>query len=212
MSKYNCRKRTSRCLSFADSTTEKWKWESRSHFCRAFGFGHSMEHPYLPALVMIISVPISWNLFQRSAHCNSTWISSMVDMAAGTGPAAPDARSAWVPKEQEVRSVSTSESDPVLCSESEKGTIKTEVRSCPVAPIPDFKRRGSGRHGGFGGGVSKRRLESGKLQSTELGEFYYLFYGLFLWFMTSFQVSCSNVTSGILVSFSHSWRKLVCNR
>lgn len=157
MSKYKCRKRTSRCLSFADSATDKWKWESRGHFCRAFGFGHSMEHPYLPALVMIISVPISWNLFQRSAHCNSTWISSMVDMAAGTGPAAPDARSAWVPKEQEVRSVSTSESDPVLCSESEKGTIKTEVRSCPVAPIPDFKRRGSGRHGGVWGRSEQKK-------------------------------------------------------
>lgn len=138
---------------------------------------------------MIISVPISWNLFQRSAHCSSTWISSMVDMVAGTGPAAPDARSAWAPKEQEVRSVSTSESDPVLCSESEKGTIETEVRSCPIAPIPDFKRRGSGRHDGLGGGASKRRLEAGKPQSTVLMEFYYLFYGSFLWFMTFFQVS-----------------------
>lgn len=117
---------------------------NRAHLCSAFEFGRSTEHPYLPALVMIISVPISWNLFQRSAHCNSTWISSMVDMAAGTGPVAPDARSVWVLKEQEVRSVSTSESDPVLCSESATWTIKAKVRNYPVALMPGCKKKGGG--------------------------------------------------------------------
>lgn len=132
-------------------TTGKWRWEELSRFCSVSEFGHSTEHPYLPALVMIISVPISWNLFQRSAHCNSTWISSMEDMAAGTGPAAPDARSVWVLKEQEVRSVSTSESDPVLCSESAKWIIKTKVRNCPLIPIPGHKRRGLGDMEGLEG-------------------------------------------------------------
>lgn len=165
---------------------------NRAHLCSAFEFGCSTEHPYLPALVMIISVPISWNLFQRSAHCNSTWISSMVDMAAGTGPVAPDARSVWVLKEQEVRSVSTSESDPVLCSESATWTIKAKVRNYPVALMPGCKKKGGGvgRHGGLGRGVNKRRLEAGKLQSPALMEFYYLFYGLFLWFTTFLRVSC----------------------
>lgn len=49
--------------------------------------------PYLPALVMIISVPISWNLFQRSAHCSSTWISSMDEVGGSCERDPPDGRS-----------------------------------------------------------------------------------------------------------------------
>lgn len=71
---------------------------------------------YLPALVIIISVPISWKRFHRSAHCSSTWISSME--AGGEGSQGPGARSSGDPNEQEVLSARPSPSEPGLASES----------------------------------------------------------------------------------------------
>lgn len=41
--------------------------------------------PYRPALVMIISVPISWNRFHRSEPCRSTRVSDAAHTAAGCG-------------------------------------------------------------------------------------------------------------------------------
>lgn len=64
---------------------------------------------YLPALVMIISVPMSWKRFHRSAHCSSTWISSIE--AAGF-------RSTGLPSEQDDLSAITSPSEPGLASQS----------------------------------------------------------------------------------------------
>lgn len=78
--------------------------------------------PYLPALVMIISVPMSWKRFHRSAHCSSTWISSME--AGGDGSQGPGARSADEPKEHDVLSARPSPSEPGLASESEGGIRK----------------------------------------------------------------------------------------
>lgn len=74
---------------------------------------------YLPALVMIISVPMSWKRFQRSAHCSSIWISSMDAEGEGSQPAG--AKSAGEPKEQDVRSARPSPSEPGLASESAEG-------------------------------------------------------------------------------------------
>lgn len=71
---------------------------------------------YLPALVMIISVPMSWKRFQRSAHCSSTWISSME--AGADGSQAAGASSPGEPKEHDVLSASPSPSEPGLASES----------------------------------------------------------------------------------------------
>ena len=76
-----------------------------------------MRWTYLPALVMIISVPMSWKRFHRSAHCSSTWISSME--AGGDGSQGPGARSAGEPKEHDVLSARPSPSEPGLASESE---------------------------------------------------------------------------------------------
>lgn len=72
---------------------------------------------YLPALVIIISVPMSWKRFHRSAHCSSTWISSME--AGGDGSQGPEVRSSGDPKEQDVLSARPSPSEPGLASESE---------------------------------------------------------------------------------------------
>lgn len=72
--------------------------------------------PYLPALVMIISVPMSWKRFHRSAHCSSTWISSME--AGGEASQGPGASSAGEPKEHDVLSARPSPSEPGLASES----------------------------------------------------------------------------------------------
>lgn len=72
---------------------------------------------YLPALVIIISVPMSWKRFHRSAHCSSTWISSME--AGGDGSHGPGVRSSGDPKEQDVLSARPSPSEPGLASESE---------------------------------------------------------------------------------------------
>lgn len=71
---------------------------------------------YLPALVMIISVPMSWKRFHRSAHCSSTWISSMEK--AGEASQGPGASSAGEPKEHDVLSARPSPSEPGLASES----------------------------------------------------------------------------------------------
>ena len=77
-------------------------------------YGVSMEQRnYLPGWVIIISVPISWKRFQRSAHCSSTWISSIE-----VGSQAAGARSVGEPKEQEVLSARPSPSEPGLASES----------------------------------------------------------------------------------------------
>lgn len=85
---------------------------------KRFFFGARVCGVYLPALVIIISVPISWKRFHRSAHCSSTWISSME--AGGDGSQAPGVRSSGDPKEQDVLSARPSPSEPGLASESEK--------------------------------------------------------------------------------------------
>ncbi|TNN35589.1 hypothetical protein EYF80_054250 [Liparis tanakae] len=104
-----------------------------------------MRASYLPALVMIISVPMSWKRFHRSAHCSSTWISSMEAGAGGslhaarpggpgTGARAPwgpgtGARSAGEPKEHEVLSARPSPSEPGLASESGVSALVPECRA-----------------------------------------------------------------------------------
>lgn len=84
---------------------------------------------YLPALVMIISVPISWKRFHRSAHCSSTWISSME--AEGDGSQAAGASSAGEPKEHDVLSARPSPSEPGLASES------VEINTIMRMPVQD---------------------------------------------------------------------------
>lgn len=46
----------------------------------------------------------------------------MEEGGGGWGPEPPEVRSEWEPNEQDVLSASTSVSEPVLCSESEKQT------------------------------------------------------------------------------------------
>lgn len=97
---------------------------------------------YLPALVMIISVPMSWNRFHRSAHCSSTWISSMdaasgedeeEDEAASWGAAAAAATATPAagsgPKEHAVRSARSEPSEPFgLASESARAAPSDELQ------------------------------------------------------------------------------------
>lgn len=68
---------------------------------------------------MIISVPMSWKRFHKSAHCSSTWISSIE--AEGEGSQAAGVRSAGEPNEQDVLSARPSPSEPGLASESTPG-------------------------------------------------------------------------------------------
>lgn len=85
----------------------------------------SVRPAYLPALVMIISVPMSWKRFHRSAHCSSTWISSME--AGGDGSQGAGASSSGEPKEHDVLSARPSPSEPGLASESE-GKMREMMR------------------------------------------------------------------------------------
>lgn len=97
---------------------------------------------YLPALVMIISVPMSWKRFQRSAHCSSTWMSSME--VGGDGSQGPGARSAGEPKEHDVRSASPSPSEPGLASESErkmKKMLRMQLRNCGINAFKALRRK-----------------------------------------------------------------------
>lgn len=59
--------------------------------CVVMSLINVLDSVYRPALVMIISVPISWNRFHRSDPCRSTRVSSpvpdtgVVHRAAGCG-------------------------------------------------------------------------------------------------------------------------------
>lgn len=197
-------------------TTSKWNKEMEQllFWPPFFKCGYAKEH--------VLTCPLWW--WSSQSQCHGT-------ASRGQRTAAPPGSPPWKPWQQAQglqhlgpgqracqRSRKFAQPAPLnlnQCSaqnlQNTPSSLGWETVGHPQHPDPERWRRGE-QQSGEGERWTKGDLKLGSSRAQHSGYFIIFFMVCFCDLRPSFRFHVSNMTSGILVSFSNSWRKLVHNR